>query len=235
MERDNVLEVDGLSFAYEKAAVLHDVNLEVRRGEIVALVGRNGAGKSTTMKVIAGLLGPNAGHIRLSGAEIEGKEPHLIARAGIGYVPEDRQIFPNLTTLENLRVAQLSAREGAFGLDEVLAIFPRLAEKSATFGENLSGGERQMLAVSRALLTNPTVLLLDEPTEGLAPVVVDAMIAALGRIHEAGVSLLLVEQNFKFTTELATRQYVIDGGRIVWSGTTSEFEANRKEIESLLL
>lgn len=235
MERRSILDVRDMSFAYGKAAVLHGISFDLGEKDIVALVGRNGAGKSTTMKVIAGLLTPMSGEVLYEDQDIGRWQPHEVARHGIAYVPEDRQIFPNLTALENLRVAQLSGRAGTFGQDDVFDIFPQLKAKARTLGENLSGGEQQMLAVSRALLTNPKVLLLDEPTEGLAPVVVDAMIRALKLIHEAGVSLLLVEQNFKFTTELAKRQCLLDGGRIVWSGTTREFQDNRQEIEALLL
>ena len=232
---EHLLQADKVNFFYGKAQALYDLDLAVGAGEIVALVGRNGAGKSTTMKVLAGLQRQSSGSICFNGHDVTTWEEYRRARVGISYVPEDRQVFPNLTALENLKVAQLAGQTGNFGLDEIFDIFPQLRSKRDTLGENLSGGEQQMLSVSRALLTNPKLLLLDEPTEGLAPVVIEAMIAALRKIHAAGVSLLLVEQNFKFTSSLAARQYLIDSGKIVWSGTTAEFQRDREKVENLLL
>jgi len=232
---DPLLMVSALNFRYGKAQALHDVSLVANAGEIVALVGRNGAGKSTTMRILCGLLAPTSGSVRLRGAEIGGLPAYAVARRGVAFVPEDRQVFPNLTTKENLAIAAMVAGAGKFSMPDVFDIFPQLAAKSGTLGENLSGGEQQMLSIARALLTNPTLLLLDEPTEGLAPVVVQSVVEALRNVNRAGVALLLVEQNFKFTSALADRQYVMDSGRILWSGTTGEFQTRRDDVERLLL
>lgn len=230
-----MLAVERVNFSYGKAQALHDLSFAVGASETVALVGRNGAGKSTTMRVLAGLLESQSGTISLDGMDITKWEVSRIARQGMSYVPEDRQIFPNLTAMENLQVAALANRAGSFGIGDVFDIFPQLGPKRKTLGENLSGGEKQMLAIARALVTNPRMLLLDEPTEGLAPVVIESVIKALRLIQSAGVSMLVVEQNFKFTSELASRQYLIDSGRIVWSGTTEEFTAQRADIERMLV
>lgn len=235
MDTDTILDVAGLNFLYGKAQALHDVSLQVKAGEIVALVGRNGAGKSTTMKVLCGLQTPASGSIRLRGQEVAGLPAYEVAKRGIAYVPEDRQVFPNLTTRENLEIATMAAGPGKFSMTDVYEIFPPLAARKNTLGENLSGGEQQLLTIARALLINPRLLLLDEPTEGLAPVMVQAVLQALRSVNRAGVALLMVEQNFKFTSALATRQYLMDSGRILWSGTTDEFETRRDEVEKLLL
>ncbi|HSW17042.1 MAG TPA: ATP-binding cassette domain-containing protein, partial [Ramlibacter sp.] len=164
MDTETILSVEDLNFLYGKAQALHDVAFTVRPGEIVALVGRNGAGKSTTMKVLCGLLAPSAGSIRLRGQEIAGLRADEVAQRGVAYVPDDRQVFPNLTTLENLMVAEMAAGPGQFSMSDVFEIFPPLAARKSTLGENLSGGEQQLLSIARALLINPKLLLLDEPT-----------------------------------------------------------------------
>jgi len=234
LDADVLLHADNLNVFYGKAQALHDIDINVHDGEIVALVGRNGVGKSTLIKSICGLLPTRAGRRMLRGRDITSEPPYVTARLGIAYVPDNRQIFPNLTTEENLRLATIRARPGAWYLDRVYTLFPRLRERASFAGQVLSGGEQQMLAIGRALLLNPVLLLLDEPTEGLAPVVVDQLVDALRIIHAAGVAMLIVEQNFRMTEALASRQYVMDSGRIVWSGSTEEFGRQRAEVESLV-
>lgn len=235
MAADYQLRAERLSVFYGRARALHEVTIEVGVGEIVALVGRNGAGKSTTLKCLCGLRPAQSGRVTFSGEDITFRAPYEIARRGVALVPEDRQIFGALTTSENLAVAQIAKRRGRFALSDVYDLFPQLASKRTTLGENLSGGEQQMLSIARSLLTDPQLLLLDEPTEGLAPLVAQAVLAALVAINRAGVAMILVEQNFHFTAALAARQYLLDGGRILWSGTTAELQERREQIESLML
>jgi branched-chain amino acid transport system ATP-binding protein len=230
-----MLRANCLDVFYGKAQALHQLTIELAPGEVVALIGRNGAGKSTLLKAICGLARPKSGQVYLAGNDITSAPVHRIARQGIAYVPEDRQVFPNLSTEDNLAIAATGTDNQTFSRSSVYEIFPQLARKKYTRGENLSGGEQQMLSIGRALLTCPKVLLLDEPTEGLAPVVTQSVLNALKIIQEAGVAILLVEQNFRFSSKLADRQYLIDGGKIRWSGPTLEFAERRGEIESLLL
>jgi branched-chain amino acid transport system ATP-binding protein len=212
---DALLQALRLNVFHGRAQALHDVTIEVGAGEIVALVGRNGAGKSTTLKAVCGLRPPRSGEVLFAGENVTGKPVHAIARRGVAFVPEDRQVFGNLSTAENLSVAQLANGRRRFTLDDVHALFPQLAGKKDTLAQNLSGGEQQMLAVARALLTGPKLLLLDEPTEGLAPLVAEAVISALRAVNAAGVGMIIVEQNFRLTATLATRQYLLDGGRVI--------------------
>jgi branched-chain amino acid transport system ATP-binding protein len=230
-----LISVQSLNVFYGKAQIIHDLDLTIEKGETVALVGRNGAGKSTVMKALCGLVPARSGSICYQDHEIRHLPPYQIARRGIAFVPEDRQIFPNLTTEENLRLATFAFPSAGRSLEGAYDVFPALRVKRDTLGQNLSGGEQQMLAIARALLTKPELILLDEPTEGLAPVIVEAVISALMSINAAGISLLVVEQNFKFTSMLATRQYVLDSGRIQWSGTTQEFVNAKAEIEKILI
>ncbi|MGQ3070790.1 MAG: ABC transporter ATP-binding protein [Ferrovibrionaceae bacterium] len=204
---------------YGRAQALHALDLAVAPAEIVAMVGRNGAGKSTALKALAGLLSLGAGRRLLDGRDITGLAPHRTSRAGVALVPEDRQIFGNLSAEENLDLAAVSHRPGPWTKARVFALFPRLAERARARGLTLSGGEQQMLAIGRALMTNPRYLLLDEPTEGLAPVVVAQMCNAIAAIARDGVGILLVEQNAKVPRLLARRFLVVDGGRITWEGT----------------
>jgi branched-chain amino acid transport system ATP-binding protein len=206
----------------------------VGQGELVSLVGRNGAGKSTLIKAVIGLNRLHRGSRIFAGEDVTKLEPHELGRLGIAFVPENRRIFPNLTVAENLRIATVMGRTGPWTLKRVLALFPPLQERAASGGDTLSGGEQQMLAVGRGLLTNPRLLLLDEPTEGLAPLIVDSLIEAMRTINAEGVGILLVEQNLKVPLKLARRQYVIDNGRIVWSGSTADLLAQREKVEALI-
>ena len=223
-----LLAVAGLHAYYAASHVLQGVDLAVPAGGVLTLLGRNGAGKSTTLKAIMGIVRPRAGTILYAGREIAGESPYRIARRGIGYVPETRGIFPSLSVLENLTLA---ARPGAaaagegWTLERIFALFPRLAERRGSGGGRLSGGEQQMLSIARALLTNPRLLLLDEPTEGLAPNLVDEIEAVLARLKETGLAILLVEQNLAFALAFADSVGVLGKGRLQWRGTVAEFAA----------
>ena len=212
-----MLEVRVLSAGYGRSRVLFDVTLEAAAGEVVALVGRNGAGKSTLLKSVMGLVAPGAGEVRFAGQRIDGWEPHRIARLGLGYVPEDRRIFTDLTVEENLSVGRQPARpETPYWSDEALyALFPALAGLRRRPGGRMSGGEQQMLCIARTLAGNPRAILLDEPSEGLAPVVVEQVARAIGELKRAGVTVLLAEQNPRFTARVADRSYTLERGRIV--------------------
>jgi branched-chain amino acid transport system ATP-binding protein len=230
----NLLRLADADVCYGKAQVLHGVSIGVDEGEAISLVGRNGAGKSTTLRACAGLLALQRGQRLVAGQDATRLPCHRISRLGINYVPESRRIFPNLTGLENLQIATFAHKAGHWNIPRVLKLFPRLEERITAHGDALSGGEQQMLAIARGLLTNPKVLLLDEPTEGLAPRVVEDLVAAIKEIKSQGMAVVLVEQNFEVPLALASRQYVIDNGRIVWSGSTSDLQAQRKQVEALL-
>ncbi len=220
------LRVEALDAAYGTSQVLFGVTLEVARGETLALMGRNGAGKSTTFKAIAGLLPPRAGRVALRGQDVAGWKPYRIARAGIGYVPEDRQVFPEHTVEENLEIAE---REGVGGRAWTRArafeMFPMLAPLRRRMAGRLSGGEQQMLTIARCLMGNPAVLLLDEPSEGLAPLIVQEIGRLIRSLRELGTTVVLAEQNSRFCLGVATRVAVIDKGGVVWTGTVEEFRA----------
>jgi branched-chain amino acid transport system ATP-binding protein len=219
-----MLEVDGIHSYYGKSHILTGVSLRVGAGELVTLLGRNGAGKTTTLKSIVGIVKPRRGTVSFAGEDVTGQESFRIARRGICLVPETRDIFGLLTVQENL---QISVRRGSpWGLADVYRIFPRLEERRRNGGSNLSGGEQQMLAIARALLNGPRLLLLDEPTEGLAPVVVKEIVATLKELRKAGVPMLLVEQNIQVCEQLADRHYVLEEGRVVFEGTQAEFAAH---------
>lgn len=226
--------LQGCDAFYERAQALHEVSIDICEGEIVSLVGRNGAGKSTVLKSIAGLVRVERGTRHLGGEDCTALNPHELSRAGVGYVPEDRRIFKNLTVRENLQLAFAAGRTGVWDFARVIKLFPQLEQRLEASGDTLSGGEQQMLAIGRSLLTNPVLLLLDEPTEGLAPLVVKDLVKAIRIINSEGMSILLVEQNFKIPLKLAKRQYVLDGGRVVWSGSIEDFLARRDEIEHLI-
>lgn len=230
----SLLEMQNCEVFYGKAQALHDVSINVEEGEIVSLIGRNGAGKSTLLKAIMGLNPLNAGKRMFEGRDATKIPTEKLGRSGIAYVPEDRRIFATLSVDENLRIATVMGREGAWNLKRVYNLFPRLKERKNSRGDTLSGGEQQMLAVGRGLLTNPKLLLLDEPTEGLAPLVVEDLIKAMSLINAEGVAILLVEQNLKVPLKLAQRQYMIDNGHIRWSGKTEELLAQREKIEGLI-
>jgi|SRR5215510_2805891 len=223
-----MLKVSGLHTYYGRAHILADVELEVATGEVVVLIGRNGAGKSTTLKSIMGLVRPASGEIVFDGRRIDRLEPYQIARAGLGYVPEDRRIFTDLTVKENLAVGRQPARGDGPGwtVERLFKLFPNLADMQDRPGDRMSGGEQQMLSIARTLMGNPTCVLLDEPSEGLAPVIVDQMIAALRELKTHALSVLLSEQNLHFATEVSDRAYVIETGRVRFSGTMVELSAN---------
>jgi branched-chain amino acid transport system ATP-binding protein len=223
-----VLSVRGLEVYYGRAHILADVALDVARGEVVVLLGRNGAGKSTTLKSIVGLVRPAAGEITFGGRRIERLQPFQIAKAGLGYAPEDRRIFTDLSVMENLEVGRQRSRADtpSWTPQKLFELFPNLAEVKDRPAWRMSGGEQQMLAIARTLMGNPSCVLLDEPSEGLAPVIVDHMIVAIRELKSAGVSVLLSEQNLRFATEVSDRAYIIEKGRIRFSGTIAELAAN---------
>ena len=229
-----MLALENAEVFYGKAKALHAVSIEVRVGEVVSLIGRNGAGKSTTLKALIGLLPLAGGRRVLDGADVSARKPHQMSRLGVAYVAEMRQIFTNLTVRENLVMGQLAHAPGHWTMERVESLFPVLRERAAATGDTLSGGEQQMLAIARALLTNPRILLLDEPTEGLAPLIVAAVRDAIVEINRQGVPILLVEQNLRVPLKIAHRQYIIDNGAIVWQGSTAELLANRPLVESYL-
>jgi branched-chain amino acid transport system ATP-binding protein len=231
-----MLDVHGLCAGYGGAQILFDLNVEVGGGEVVVLLGRNGAGKSTTLKTIAGLLRATRGEIRLDQARIDRLPPYLIARAGVGYVPEDRRIFTSLSIAENLEVGRQPPREGLppWTFDRLCTLFPNLAELPDRPGGRISGGEQQMLAIARALMGNPRLLLLDEPTEGLAPIIVAQLAQALRDLKRQGVSILLSEQNLRFSEAVADRAYALESGHILFAGTMREFANDVKAREELL-
>jgi branched-chain amino acid transport system ATP-binding protein len=219
-----MLSISGLNTYYGRAHILADVALEIAKGEVVVLLGRNGAGKSTTMKSIMGLVPVASGRVAFDGAEIAGKAPHEIARAGLGYVPEERRIFTDLTVMENLEVGWQRARDGApeWTPERLFTIFPNLAEMRDRPGGRMSGGEQQMLTIARTLMGNPRAILLDEPSEGLAPVIVEQMANTIRALKLEGLTVLLSEQNLHFATLVSDRAYIIEKGRIRYQGTIAE-------------
>ena len=220
-----LLEVRGLAAAYGRSQVLHGVDLEVGAGEMASLLGRNGMGKTTTVYSIMGLVRPRGGSVRMAGRELAGQPPWRIGRAGLGLVPEARQIFPNLSAHENLIATARARREGGgegWTTERVYGLFPALAARRTTPGSLLSGGEQQMLSIGRALMTNPALLLLDEATEGLAPLVRREIWACLGRLKAAGLSVLIIDKNIDDLTRIADRHFILEKGRIVWSGRSRE-------------
>jgi branched-chain amino acid transport system ATP-binding protein len=227
----NALEAADLHTFYGKSHILHGVSLEVHEGEIVTLLGRNGAGKTTTLRSLIGLTPPRTGSISVFGKVTTGLPAYRVAAAGVGYVPEGRKIFPNLTVEENLKVPM--EREGPWTIPRVYQLFPRLEQRKGNKGRQLSGGEQEMLAISRALLLNPRVLLLDEPSQGLAPLVVQDVFRVVASMREAGISVLLVEQNVRAAVAIADRAYVLDDGKVVYSGSATEFAADEERVRAL--
>jgi branched-chain amino acid transport system ATP-binding protein len=225
-----MLTLDGVHTYYAKSHILHGVSLEVRPGEVVGLLGRNGVGKSTTLKTIMGIVRPSGGRIDFDGRDIAGLPPYRLARVGIGYVPEDRRIFRLLSVLENLRTGldrpEVTATRRAALLDKVYESFPILAERRNQAGGTLSGGEQQMLAIARALMARPRLLLLDEPSMGLAPVLVEQIFATIDSINRQGTTILLVEQNAAMALSIAHRGYVLETGAVVLSGTAGQLAEN---------
>ena len=216
-----MLSVKQLNSHYGRAHILHGVSFEIGAGEVMVLLGRNGAGKSTTLKSLIGLVRPTSGSIRFGGHEIARREPYRIARMGLGYVPEERRIFADLTVMENLEVGRQAPREMSrpWTSERVFELFPHLGRMRDRAGGRLSGGEQQMLTIARTLMGNPALVLLDEPSEGLAPVVVEQMADAILTLKREGLAVLLAEQNLHFAMRVADRATVIEKGRVVWGGT----------------
>ncbi|HEX3162072.1 MAG TPA: ABC transporter ATP-binding protein [Pseudolabrys sp.] len=230
---DHMLTVNGLSAWYGAARILYDLNLEVGRGEVVALMGRNGAGKSTTMKAIMGLVDERQGTVRFNGEDISGCKPFEIARRGLGFTPEDRRIFVDLTVMENLDIGRQPPRRFTDGTaapswtpGQLFTLFPNLAEMQDRLGGRMSGGEQQMLTVARTLMGNPLLVLLDEPSEGVAPLIVEQMAHTILALKKQGLSILLTEQNIYFARMVADRVYVLEKGQIHWQGSVAELDAN---------
>jgi branched-chain amino acid transport system ATP-binding protein len=228
-----MLEVKGLEAWYGESHILHGVSLDIRQGEVVTLLGRNGAGKTTTLRAIMGLTGRRAGSIRFEGKETIGFRPDLIARAGIAYCPEERGIFASLDVTENLMLPPVIA-PGGLGLDEIYTLFPNLKERARSQGTKLSGGEQQMLAIARILRTGARLLLLDEPSEGLAPVIVQQIGAMIRQIKQRGFTVLLVEQNFRFAQTVADRHYVMEHGQVVDMVANSDLAASMDRLHEYL-
>ena len=222
-----MLKCEGLKAGYGEAQVLHGIDLEIGAGEVATLLGRNGMGKTTTISAIFGLLPARGGRVQVGGQDLTGAAPHRIARAGLGLVPEGRQIFPTLNVRENLIA---TARPGAWSLDRVLELFPRLGERAGHMGNQLSGGEQQMLAIGRALMTNPRLIVLDEATEGLAPVVRAEIWRCLEALKAEGQSILVVDKNVNVLRRLADRHFVIERGRTVWSGDGPALDRDREKV-----
>ncbi len=223
-----MLDVSDIASGYGETQVLYGLSLKAEPGRVLAVLGRNGAGKSTTLKTIMGLLPLRGGTVSFEGRPISGRTPFDIARMGIAYVPETRDIFPSLTVKENLELAarRFPCPPGGWTMDRAIALFPRLGERLSNGGNELSGGEAQMLAIARALLMNPRLLILDEPTEGLAPIIVRLIHDKLAELKHQGLSMVLVEQNFGFATSLADDVVVVSKGQVVWRGTAAEIRAD---------
>ena len=227
----NLIEAEGLQTYYGKSHILHGVGLALREGEIVALLGRNGAGKSTTLRSLIGLTPPRQGHVRTFGQDTTGWLPHRVVALGVGFVPEGRKIFRNLTVDENLRVPM--DRPGPWTIARVYQLFPRLLERQSNKGGQLSGGEQEMLAIARALLLNPKVLILDEPSQGLAPLIVRQVFDVITAARDEGMSILLVEQNVRAAVEIADRAYVLEHGSMAYEGPAAEFGADEERVRAL--
>jgi len=234
-----ILELKGVNTFYEKSHILHDISMQVDEGEVVGLLGRNGVGKSTTLKSISGVITPRTGSILFKGKEVVGMKPHQVTRLGVGYVPEERRIFSILTVHQNLLLGEKPGKlqnqiEEGWTIERAYALFPQLKARQASKGGHLSGGEQQMLTIVRTLMGNPELLLLDEPTEGLAPMLVEIVSDVIREIHEAGISILLVEQSFEVILDLTTRAYVMSKGQIVFEGTSLMLADNREVREKYL-
>ena len=227
------LEIKGLNAWYGESHVLHGVDLHVNEGEVVTLLGRNGAGRTTTLKSVLGLVGRRTGSIRVNGTEAIGMATHRIAHLGIGYCPEERGIYSSLSAEENLLLPP-QVREGGMSVEEIYAMFPNLAERRHSQGTRLSGGEQQMLAMARILRTGARLLLLDEITEGLAPVIVQSLAGVIRQLKGRGYTIVLVEQNFRFAAPLADRHYVMEGGRIAQSLSAAELESKTDMLHEYL-
>jgi len=231
---ERLLEVAEINSYYGKSHILHDVSLHVEAGEIVTLLGLNGAGKTTTLRSILGLTPPRTGSVRLNGRELRGLAPHAIARLGVGYVPEGRRMFKNLSTLENLQLAERAGGADGWTIARVYDRFPKLRELASRKSGRLSGGEQEMLAIGRALVGNPKLILVDEPSQGLAPIIVIELYKTLEELRRHGTSILLVEQNALLALKVSQRAYVVDDGRIVHSGLSEELAHDQPRIRALM-
>ncbi len=225
-----LLHVDAIDTYYGDSHILKGLSLEIRKGETVALLGRNGVGKTTTLKSIVGWVPPRRGRIVFDGVDVTGESMMQAARRGISLVPEERRIFTNLSVYENIKLAQVTARKAGWSLADVYAHFPRLKERAKNKGDEISGGEKQMLAIARALVQDTKLLLLDEPTEGLAPLIVREVESIVREIKSSGMTILLVEPNFYSALSLADRCYVIDQGTVAFSGTPDELKNDRETL-----
>jgi branched-chain amino acid transport system ATP-binding protein len=225
------LEAEGLHTYYGKSHILHGVSLKVAEGKITALLGRNGAGKTTTLRSLMGLTPAREGRVTIFGADTTRWPPYRIAASGVGYVPEGRRIFANLSVDENLKVP--CERKGPWTAERIYTLFPRLAERKENRGRQLSGGEQEMLSIGRALLLNPQLLILDEPSQGLAPLIVREVFTIVSKMRDEGISVLLVEQNARMSLEIADFAYVLDDGSIVHSGPASELAADEARVQAL--
>ncbi len=231
-----LLQASNIDTYYATSHILQGVSFSVAEGEVVALLGRNGVGKTTTLRSIIGLTPPKRGSILFNGREIMGQPAYNIARQGVGYMPDDLRIFPDLTTEENLDIAKrLSKRTGYWDRDRVLDLFPKLKDLLKAKGINLSGGEKKMLGIGRALMANPSLLLLDEPSEGLAPLIVANLIDVLGRIQQQGVTILLADQNLKFCRKVCHRGYILEKGMIQYEGQMEEIWQDEEVIKKYLV
>jgi branched-chain amino acid transport system ATP-binding protein len=233
-----ILEVTGINTYYGTSHILFDVSLSVNHGEIVCLLGRNGAGKTTTMRSIMGLTSPKSGSVEFKGEDMRGRPPYYIARKGMGYVPDNRLIFPDLTVLENLEIAKKIPKNYSkepWTVERIYALFPILAERRNQYGGTLSGGEQQMLTVGRTLMGNPELLLMDEPVEGVAPLVVKEMGRQILKLKQMGQTILFSEQNVAFATMISDRAYVIDKGKIRYQGSKEELIENEEIKKKFLM
>jgi branched-chain amino acid transport system ATP-binding protein len=230
-----MLEVKDIHTYYGTSHILFGISFNVKEGEAVCLLGRNGAGKTTTFRSIIGLTPPKKGSIKFRDQEVIGKPPYRIAQMGIGYVPDTRRIFPDLTVRQNILVARREKENAVWNLETIYALFPKLRELETHMGTQLSGGEQQMLTVARTLMTNPNLLLLDEPGEGLAPLVIQAMKEQLGEIKKLGITMLICEHNVGLATALSDRGYVIDKGTIRYQGTIEELQKNEEVRKKYLM
>ncbi len=230
------LELHNVNTHYGTSHILFDVSLEVNEGEVVCLLGRNGAGKTTTLRTIMGLSHASRGSVRFNGMEINEREPHEIARLGMGYVPDERLIFPDLTVRENLEVA-IKEGDVSFNwtVEKIYELFPKLAELDGNLGGYLSGGEQQMLTVGRTLMGNPSLVLLDEPVEGVAPIVVQELGQQIKKLKNMGMTILFAEQNLRFAYQISDRAYIIETGRIRFNGTMAELHKNKKIQQKYLM
>jgi branched-chain amino acid transport system ATP-binding protein len=230
-----ILEAEQIHTYYGTSHILFGISFEVREGESICLLGRNGAGKTTTLRSIIGLTPPRSGKIRFRGKDIVGKPPYRIAQLGIGFVPDDRRIFPDLTVRQNILVARREKQGAAWNLDAVYNLFPKLQQLDTHMGTQLSGGEQQMLTIARTLMTNPDLLLLDEPGEGLAPLVIKTMGVQLGEIKKMGLNMLICEHNVGLALSLSDRGYVMDKGAIHYHGTIDELRGNEEVRKKYLM